>query len=161
MSPHVINFWALLPHMYGDINKLSQCFVELVFFYFLFAHNIYSKLQHCFSIFEPLQCRALQDISQFSQCKPKCLNTAQVACPQHWSRMSGRRAQYIGGLCIYSINLGCLSYKSYSTVSTGQRRSHCPETNFSHYSASLQGAAPTGQLPCRQSIPNEYSSFIK
>ena len=102
----VINFWALLPHMYGDINKLSQCFVELVFFYFLFAHNIYSKLQHCFSIFKPLQCRALQDISQFSQCKPKCLNTAQVACPQHWSRMSGRRAQYVGGLCIYSIKVG-------------------------------------------------------
>ena len=43
MSPHVINFQALLPHMYGDINKLFQCFVELVFFYFLFAHNIYSK----------------------------------------------------------------------------------------------------------------------
>ena len=53
--PHsVINFRALLPHIYGDINKLFQCFVELVFFYFLFAHNIYSKLQHCFSIFKPL-----------------------------------------------------------------------------------------------------------
>ena len=85
---HVINFRALLPHMYGDISKLFQCFVELVFFYFLFAHNIYSKLQHCFSIFKPLQSRALQDISEFSQYKPKCLNTAQVACPQHWSRMS-------------------------------------------------------------------------
>ena len=103
---YVINFRALLPHMYGDINKLFQCFVELVFFYFLFAHNIYSKLQHCFSIFKPFQSRALQDISQFSQYKPKCLNTAQVACPQHWSRMSGRRAQYVGGLCIYSIKVG-------------------------------------------------------
>ena len=92
--------------MYGDINKLFQCFVELVFFYFLFAHNIYSKLQHCFSIFKPFQSRALQDISQFSQYKPKCLNTAQVACPQHWSRMSRRRAQYVGGLCIYSIKVG-------------------------------------------------------
>ena len=102
----VINFRALLPHMYGDINKLFQCFVELVFFYFLFAHNIYSKLQHCFSIFKPFQSRALQDISQFSQYKPKCLNTAQVACPQHWSRMSRRRAQYVGGLCIYSIKVG-------------------------------------------------------
>ena len=51
---HVINFQALLPHMYGDINKLFQCFVELVFFYFLFAHNIYSKLQHCFSICKPM-----------------------------------------------------------------------------------------------------------
>ena len=90
----VINFWALLPHMYGDINKLFQCFVELVFFYFLFAHNIYSKLQHCFSIFKPLQSRALQDISEFSQYKPKCLNTAQVACPQHWSRMSGMSPVY-------------------------------------------------------------------
>ena len=49
----VINFRALLPHMYGDSNKLFQCFVELVFFYFLFAHNIYSKLQHCFNIFKP------------------------------------------------------------------------------------------------------------
>ena len=88
VTNNVINFQALLPHMYGDINKLSQCFVELVFFYFLFAHNIYSKLQHCFSIFKPLQSRALQDISEFSQYKPKCLNTAQVACPQHWSRMS-------------------------------------------------------------------------
>ena len=82
--PHiVINFRALLPHMYGDINKLFQCFVELMFFYFLFAHNIYSKLQHCFSIFKPSQCRALQSISEFSQCKPKCLKTVQVACPQH------------------------------------------------------------------------------
>ena len=77
----VINFRALLPHMYGDINKLFQCFVELVFFYFLFAHNIYSKLQHCSSIYKPFQSRALQDILQFSQYKPKCLNTAQVACP--------------------------------------------------------------------------------
>ena len=74
--------------MYGDIHKLFQCFVKLVFFYFLFAHNIYSKLQHCFSIFEPLQNRALQDISEFSQYNPKCLNTAQVACSQYWSRMS-------------------------------------------------------------------------
>ena len=40
----VISFRALLPHMYGDSNKLFQCFVELVFFYFLFAHNIHSKL---------------------------------------------------------------------------------------------------------------------
>ena len=79
----VINFRALLPHMYGDINKLFQCFVELMFFYFLFAHNIYSKLQHCFSIFKPSQGRALHSISKFSQCKPKCLNTVQVACPQH------------------------------------------------------------------------------
>ena len=102
----VINFRALLPHMYGDINKLFQRFVELVFFYFLFAHNIYSKLQHCFNIFKPSQSRALQDISQFSQYKPKCLNTAQVACPLHWSRMSGRRAQYVGGLSIYSIKVG-------------------------------------------------------
>ena len=64
---NVINFRALLPHMYGDINKLFQCFVELVFFYFLFAHNIYSKLQHCFNIFKPSQSRALQYISEFSQ----------------------------------------------------------------------------------------------
>ena len=42
--PCVINFQALLPHMYGGINKLFQCFVELVLFYFIFAHNIYSKL---------------------------------------------------------------------------------------------------------------------
>ena len=88
MSPHVINFQALLPHMYGDINKLFQCFVELVFFYFIFAHNIHSKLQQCSSNSKHLQGRALQDISEFSQCKPKCLNTAQVVCPQHWSRMS-------------------------------------------------------------------------
>ena len=110
MSPHVINFRALLPHMYGDINKLFECFVELVFFYFLFAHNIYSKLQHCFNIFKPSQSRALQDISEFSQCKPKCLNTVQVACPQHWSRMSGmrERAQYIGGLCIDREKVGLL-----------------------------------------------------
>ena len=106
----VINFRALLPHMYGDINKLFECFVELVFFYFLFAHNIYSKLQHCFNIFKPSQSRALQDISEFSQCKPKCLNTVQVACPQHWSRMSGmrERAQYIGGLCIDREKVGLL-----------------------------------------------------
>ena len=64
---NVINFRALLPHMYGDINKLFQCFVELVFFYFSFAHNIYSKLQHCFNIFKPSQSRALQYISEFSQ----------------------------------------------------------------------------------------------
>ena len=83
--------------MYGDINKLFQCFVELVFFYFLFAHNIYSKLQHCFSVFKPLQSRALQDISEFSQYKPKCLNTAQVACPQHWSRMSGKEPSVLVG----------------------------------------------------------------
>ena len=147
--------------MYGDINKLSQCFVELVFFYFLFAHNIYSKLQHCFSIFKPLQSRGLQDISQFSQYKPKCLNTAQVACPQHWSRMSGKEPSILVGSVFIGKRVGCLSYKSYSTVSTGQRRSHCPETNFSHYSVGLQGAAYTGQLPYRQSIPAEYSSFIK
>ena len=84
---NVINFQALLPHMYGDINKLFQCFVELMFFYFLFAHNIYSKLQHCFSISKHLHCRALQDNSEFNQYKPKCLNTAQVVCPQHLSRM--------------------------------------------------------------------------
>ena len=36
----VINFWILLPHMCGDINKLCSSFVELVFFYFIFAHNI-------------------------------------------------------------------------------------------------------------------------
>ena len=116
--------------MYGDINKLSQCFVELVFFYFLFAHNIYSKLQHCFSIFKPLQSRALQDISQFSQYKPKCLNTAQVACPQHWSRMSGKEPSILVGSVFIGKGWAGLSYKSYSTVSTGQRRSHCPETNF-------------------------------
>ena len=104
--------------MYGDINKLFQCFVELVFFYFLFAHNIYSKLQHCFSIFKPFQSRALQDISQFSQYKPKCLNTVQVACPQHWSRSSGKRAQYIGGLCIYrkKVNPQCTLDRGGATV---------------------------------------------
>ena len=36
----VINFRILLPHMYGGINKLCSSFVELVFFYFIFAHNI-------------------------------------------------------------------------------------------------------------------------
>ena len=105
--------------MYGDINELFQCFVELVFFYFLFAHNIYSKLQHCFSIFKPFQSRALQDISQFSQYKPKCLNTVQVACPQHWSRSSsGKRAQYIGGLCIYrkKVNPQCPLDRGGATV---------------------------------------------
>ena len=45
MKAFVIYFRALLPHMYGDINKLFQFFVELVFFYFIFARNIYSKLQ--------------------------------------------------------------------------------------------------------------------
>ena len=40
----VINFRALLPHMYGDINKLFQCFVELVFFYFLIC------TQHLFQV---------------------------------------------------------------------------------------------------------------
>ena len=146
--------------MYGDINKLFKCFVELVFFYFLFAHNIHSKLQHCFNIFKPSQSRALQDISEFSQCKPKCLNTVQVACPQHWSRMSGMRESepsILVGSVFIGKRLGCLSYKSYSTVSTGQRRSHCPETNFSHYSVGLQGAATTGQLPCRQSISGKQT----
>ena len=67
----------------------------------------------------------------------------------------------VGSVFIGEKRVGCLSYKSYSTVSTGQRRSHCPETNVSHYSVGLQGAATTGQLPCRQSIPGEYSSFIR
>ena len=85
---YVMNFQALLPHMYGDINKLFQCFVELVFFYFIFANNFYSKLQQYSSISKHLQSRALQDISEFSQCKPKCLNTAQVVCPLHWPGIS-------------------------------------------------------------------------
>ena len=105
MSPHVINFQALLPHMYGDINKLFQCFVELMFFYFLFAHNIYSKLQHCFSISKHLHCRALQDNSEFSQYKPKSLNIPQVVCPQLLSRMR-EKAQSIGGLSIYREKVG-------------------------------------------------------
>ena len=61
-----------------------------MFFYFLFAHNIYSKLQHCFSISKHLYYRALQDNSEFSQYKPKYLNAAQVDCPQLLSRMRER-----------------------------------------------------------------------
>ena len=110
MSPHVINFWALLPHMYGDINKLFQCFVELMFFYFLFAHNIYSKLQHCFSISKHLHCRALQDNSEFSQYKSKCLNTAQVVCPQLLSRRREREPRVLVGLVFIEKR----SYKIYT-----------------------------------------------
>ena len=41
----VINFPILLPHIYGDINKLSLCFVELVFFILYLLTTFNSKLQ--------------------------------------------------------------------------------------------------------------------
>ena len=84
MSPHVINFRILLPHMYGDINKLCSSFVELVFFYFIFAHNIQFQVTTKSNISEnpkSSKSRALQDISEFSHFKPKSLNTAQVFSP--------------------------------------------------------------------------------
>ena len=84
---------------------------------------------------------------------PSILSPALV--PNEWNE---REPSILVGSVFIGKRLGCLSYKSYSTVSTGQRRSHCPETNFSHYSEGLQGAATTGQLPCRQSISGKQTA---
>ena len=131
--------------MYGDINKLFQCFAELVFFYFIFAHNIYSKLQQYSSIYKHLQSRALQDISEFSQCKPKCLNTAQVVCPQHWSRKS---PEYWWAMYLYRKGWAAYHIKVTPQCPLGRRGATVhnklfslfsrPARNCHHWATSLQ-----------------------
>ena len=68
-------------------------------------------------------------------------------CPSSLSpALVQKKPRVLVGYVFIEKRLGCLSYKSYSTVSTGQKRSHCPQQTFLFIQQACKELPPLGNF---------------